>query len=69
MAYTSDKKHPGEVHLYIGTLENPENFAPRGHVHAGEQLPWFEVEDELPRFEKTGKGGVEPMRKGPKARA
>ncbi len=67
MAYTSDKRHPGEVHLYIGTLENPEQFVPKGHVHAGEQLPWFEVHDELPRFEKMGLG-AEPLRKGPRSK-
>lgn len=63
MAYTSDKRHPGEVHLYIGTLENPDQFAPRGHVNSAEQLPWFEVDDELPRYERAGKG-AQPVRKG-----
>ena len=64
MAYTNDAKWPGEVHLYLGTLEHPEKFVPTGHVHAGEQLPWFEVQDELPRFEKLGGKSAKPARHG-----
>lgn len=68
MAFTDDARWPGEVHLYIGTLEHPEAFVPTGHVHAAEQLPWFEVADELPRFEKFGKG-AKPSRHGPRKSA
>ena len=67
MAYTNDASWPGEVHLYLGTLEHPEKFVPTGHVHINEQVPWFEVEDKLPRFEKSGESG-QPARHGPKLR-
>jgi hypothetical protein len=53
------------VHLYLGSLEHPEKFVPTDHVHTGEQIPWFEVGDELPRFEKS-RSGSKPMRLGPK---
>jgi hypothetical protein len=33
-------------------------------VHVAEQLPWFEVSDELPRYAKLGGKGVEPVRRG-----
>ncbi len=65
MAYTNDDKWPGEVHLYLGTLEHPEKFVPTGHVHTGEQLPWFEIHDELPRFTKLSEQ-QKPARHGPK---
>ncbi len=65
MAYTRDKEFPGEVHLYLGTLEDPTMLVPTGHVHTGEQLPWFEVKDELPRFNKRAKG-ASPVRHGAK---
>jgi hypothetical protein len=65
MAYTNDSRWPGEVHLYIGTLANPGDFVPTAHVHSGEQLPWLEIQDELPRVERTGKG-QKPARHGPK---
>jgi hypothetical protein len=66
MAYTNDDKWPGEVHLYIGTLEHPEKFVPTGgHFQTSEQLPWFEIHDELPRF--AGLSAQEkPGRHGPK---
>jgi hypothetical protein len=67
MAYTNDARWPGEVHLYLGTLEHPETFVPTAHVHTGEQLPWFDAHDDLPRFEKLGKG-QKPARHGPKGK-
>jgi hypothetical protein len=36
-------------------------------VHTGEQLPWFDVHDELPRYEKFGKG-AKPVGHGPQTR-
>lgn len=66
MAYTDDKRWPGEVHLYIGTLEHPEKFPATVHVNIQEQLPWFEVHDDLPRYENFGGKGAPPVRKGPK---
>ena len=65
MAYTDDNRWPGQVHLYAGTLEHPEKFTPSAHVNTSEQLPWFEVHDQLPRFEKMGEG-AKPVRHGPK---
>jgi hypothetical protein len=66
VAYTADR-FPGEIHLHIGTLADPARFVPGGHVHVGEQLPWFEVADELPRYERMDGKGIEPLRHGPRA--
>jgi hypothetical protein len=63
MAHTADKAMPGEVHLYLGSLEHPERFAPGAHVNTAELLSWFEIHDELPRFDRIG---GEPSRKGPR---
>ena len=67
MAYHG-KQWPGEVHLHAGSLADPAGIEPKGHVHTAEQLPWAEVLDELPRYERTGKG-AKPVRKGPKKRS
>lgn len=48
------ERYPGEVHVYLGTLDRPEDFEPKAHVHVGEQLPWLHLDDGLPRFPKTG---------------
>lgn len=65
IAFASEVRFPGEVHLYIGTLDDPNALPPTFHVHTGEQLSWFEVEDDLPRFEASGVG-TKPVRRGSK---
>jgi hypothetical protein len=62
--YRSDRR-PEIVDLYLGTLNDPNVVAPRCHVHAGEQLAWFEILDELPRFEGSRRG-ASPIRHGPR---
>ena len=65
MAYAGSR-WPGEVHLFHGTLDDPTQWPPTGHAYIGEQIPWFEVHDALPRFDKVAGKGVEPVRRGPK---
>lgn len=65
IAYASEKYFPGEVHLYLGTLDDPNALVPTAHVHVGEQLHWFEVLDDRPRFEAGGRG-AKPIRRGPR---
>jgi len=48
---------PGAVHLYVCTLDRPEAFEPKAHVHVGEQLPWLRLGDGLPRFLTTSDEG------------
>lgn len=48
MAYESDR-WPDEIHLYAASLDDPEAYRPQAHVHVAEQLPWFDVKDDLPR--------------------
>jgi hypothetical protein len=63
MTYASDRA--AQVDLYIGTLDDPAAIVPDYHVHAEEQLPWFETIDDTPRYAR-GKTGNEPMRHGPR---
>ncbi|HJT44264.1 MAG TPA: GFA family protein [Rhizomicrobium sp.] len=63
---TYENEHiPEEIHLYAASLAEPGSVSPTRHVFAEEQLPWFEIEDELPRYAKTSRGGVHPLRHGP----
>jgi len=50
---------PGELHLYVGTFDDPENFVPQSHVFYAERLPWLETHDALPRFAGRGSGEVD----------
>ena len=66
MAYTG-ASWPGEVHLFHGTLDDPSQWPPTGHAYVGEQIAWFEVADQLPRYLTTAGRGAGPVRKGPRA--
>jgi hypothetical protein len=63
--YYRTERRPDVIDLYLGTLSEPEAIAPQCHVHAVEQLPWFEVLDDLPRY--PGSRWAEgPIRTGPR---
>jgi hypothetical protein len=61
---------PDEIDLYTATLNDPAavEAAPTHHVHAGEQLPWIETADLLPRYQREREGAA-PLRHGPRQRA
>ena len=42
-------KYPNEIHMYVGTLDDPELFAPTFHVFYSERINWFDTADDLPR--------------------
>ncbi|MGI9406728.1 MAG: GFA family protein [Hyphomicrobiaceae bacterium] len=49
VAYDADNE-PGEIHVYLAALDNPEAYDPTHHVFAGEQLSWFDKAYHLPRY-------------------
>ena len=49
MAYRTTR-YPDETHFYAATLDAPETFAPTGHVHTAERLPWVHLNDGLPQI-------------------
>ena len=67
IAYQTDRR-ADIVDLYAGTLSDPSIVSPSGHVYAEEQLEWFEIADDLPRFAK-GSRGATPVRYGPRKQA
>ncbi len=48
-------RFPGEIHLYVCTLDEPAAVAPTAHVHVGEQLVWLHLADGLPRYHATSR--------------
>lgn len=65
IAFACAKAFPGETHLYLGTLDDPNAVRATSHVHTGEQLRWFEVLDDLPRHEASGRD-AKPVGHGPR---
>ena len=61
-----NEAHPDEIHLYAASLANPTDVHPSRHIFVAEQLDWFEVHDDLPRFETTSRGNARPIYHGPK---
>lgn len=66
LTYESDRI-PAEIHVYAASLADPLSIRPSRHVFVEEQLPWFEVADQLPRFATTSRGDVQPIGFGPRA--
>ncbi|WP_120498966.1 GFA family protein [Roseovarius sp. EL26] len=58
MAFDADH-YPGDVHLYIATLENPSTIAPTEHVHFEERLPWFSTDDDMSRVDGSSETHTE----------
>jgi hypothetical protein len=50
------ERFPGEVHVYVGVLDDPGRYAPEAHVHCVERLPWFDTTDDKPRHDRTSSG-------------
>ena len=66
--YYENEKSPDEIDLFAALLRDPAALDPRPsrHVFVAEQVPWFEVHDQLPRFTTTSRGGAAPARVGPR---
>lgn len=58
MAYERDEL-PGEIHLYLGTLENPENVPPTLEVYCGERLPWLKLSVDGQSFDRLPEQDVQ----------
>jgi hypothetical protein len=53
MAYDADRD-ARNIHLYAASLDDPADYCPTAHVFAAERLPWFDVADDLARFQGGG---------------
>jgi len=45
---------PGEIHILLATLDDPEAVTPECHVHVDEQLGWIHMDDGLPTYTTVG---------------
>lgn len=39
------------IELHISTFDQPEDMVPTSHAFTPERIPWFDIADDLPRFE------------------
>jgi hypothetical protein len=64
LAYETEQR-PQHIDLYVASLDDPSAVIPQLHVHVQEQLPWFEILDDKPRYLVTGREGA-PIHHGPR---
>ena len=50
--------------IHISTFDNPDILVPNGHSFDSERISWFDIADDLPRFEEFN-GDGSPLRHGP----
>lgn len=50
----------------ISSLDKPDEYVPDQHWYDGERISWFDVADNLPRYQKLRFEDAEPTRFGPK---
>ena len=50
--------------LHISTFDNPEALVPTGHSFYADRISWFDIADDLPRYEGFVVGG-KLLRHGP----
>ncbi len=43
-----------DMYILTRTLDDPNAYPPDEHVHYGERVSWFNVEDELPHYDAVG---------------
>ena len=42
----------GWVHVALGSLRDAPSIRPAKHIFVGSKAPWFDITDDLPRFEE-----------------
>jgi len=50
--------------LHISTFDNPDVLVPTAHAFDSERIPWFDIADNLPRYEGFADDNP-PLRHGP----
>ena len=45
-----DSRHPEYLSLSIGSLDEPDRVSPTYHIYTDDQIEWFKIDDEHPRF-------------------
>lgn len=49
-----DSEAPKTIDVNIVTLDDPAAITPDYHIFSASRIPWFEVADDLPRYEDAG---------------
>jgi hypothetical protein len=50
--YSRSDEHPDRIRIRLGSLDGDPGRRALAHVWVGSKAPWYEIHDELPRFEE-----------------
>ena len=53
------ERWPDEIHLFVGTFDDPGDVTPEAHVFTAESVPWLRLADHLPRHQATSSDSTE----------
>lgn len=48
-----DEKLAGNIYIYIGVMDDPDNFPMTSHSYVSEKLTWLNMADDLPHTDGT----------------
>ena len=60
-----ESKDPPTIEFHISTFDDPDAYVPSLHWYHSRRLAWFDVADDLPRYQGLDRDGEEPYRHGP----
>lgn len=46
-----------DIHLFVGTFDEPDRVWPQFHIFAEEKLCWLSLSDDLPKYKTTPSAG------------
>lgn len=58
------ERRPGQLDLTLESMGRPEAFTPVAHIWLEDKLPWLQLDDNLPRYQKTVSAGADPEPSG-----
>ncbi len=65
LTWEGDSGEMGPIlEIHISTFDNPDVLVPTAHAFHSERIPWFDIADNLPRYEGFDDGNP-PLRHGP----
>ena len=51
-------EEPDRIDLNIASLDDPTRVVPQYHIWVDSQIPWFDIDDDLPRYSDAGPDSI-----------
>jgi hypothetical protein len=55
-----DERTPDQVDVNLASFDDPAVIEPQYHIWVSSQIPWFEIDDNLPRYADGGPDSRDP---------